>query len=116
MSNLRLLKMTFLCAGLALPAAGQGNARAFVGARLLPISGPPIEDGVLLVRDGRIEAIGSRAQVVLPAGVPITVLGGKTVMPGLVDTHSHVGGGWGADNSAPIQPGVRMLEIGRAHV
>jgi imidazolonepropionase-like amidohydrolase len=31
-------------------------------------------------------------------------------MPGLVDTHSHVGGGWGADDSAPIQPGVRMLD------
>jgi imidazolonepropionase-like amidohydrolase len=31
-------------------------------------------------------------------------------MPGLVDTHSHVGGGWGADNSAPIQPDVRMLD------
>jgi len=31
-------------------------------------------------------------------------------MPGLVDSHSHVGGGWGADSSAPIQPDVRILD------
>jgi len=35
---------------------------------------------------------------------------GKVLMPGLVDTHGHVGGGWGADSSAPIQPDVRMLD------
>ena len=31
-------------------------------------------------------------------------------MPGLVDTHSHVGGGWGGDGSGPIQPDVRILD------
>jgi imidazolonepropionase-like amidohydrolase len=35
---------------------------------------------------------------------------GKTIMPGLVDTHSHVGNGSGGDASAPIQPDVRVLD------
>jgi len=100
----------FLLLSLGLPAAAQGDAQAFVGARLLPITGPPIDDGVLLVRNGRIDAIGPRAGLSLPAGVPVVDLRGKTLMPGLVDTHSHVGGGWGADGSAPIQPDVRMLD------
>jgi imidazolonepropionase-like amidohydrolase len=32
------------------------------------------------------------------------------IMPGLVDTHSHIGGGSGGDQSAPIQPDVRLLD------
>ena len=35
---------------------------------------------------------------------------GKVIMPGLVDSHSHIGGGTGADGSAPIQPDVRLLD------
>ena len=86
------------------------STRAFVGARLLPISSAPIEDGVLLVSDGKLVAVGARADVAIPAGAEIVDVSGKVLMPGLVDTHSHVGGGWGADSSAPIQPDVRMLD------
>ncbi len=94
---------------LALPVAAQEAPHAFVGARVLPISGPPIEGGVVLVRNGRIVAVGDRA-LPLPTDAVVIDCAGKAIMPGLVDTHSHVGGGWGADDSAPIQPGVRMLD------
>ncbi len=83
---------------------------AFVGARILPISSPEIEDGVLVVRAGRIAAVGARGTVEVQADAETIDVSGKVLMPGLVDTHSHVGGGWGADSSAPIQPGVRMLD------
>jgi imidazolonepropionase-like amidohydrolase len=94
----------------ALAPPGASGVHAFVGARILPVSGPPIEDGALVVRDGLIEAIGSRAQVDVPADATLHDLSGKVVIPGLVDTHSHIGGGWGADGSAPIQPEARQLD------
>ncbi|MFM7296803.1 MAG: amidohydrolase, partial [Planctomycetota bacterium] len=95
---------------LAAPAVAQELPHAFVGARVLPVSGPPIEDGVVVVQFGRIRALGARAAVEVPSGAKVVDVKGKVLMPGLVDTHSHVGGGWGADSSAPIQPGVRMLD------
>jgi len=85
-------------------------ARAFVGARLIPIDGPELERGVLVVRDGRIAAVGAEGAVAIPADAERVDLAGRTLMPGLVCTHSHVGEPWGADSSGPIQPEVRALD------
>lgn len=97
-----------LLAGLppALPA--QDQPIAFTGATVLPISGPAIADGTVLVHRGRILAVG--ADVAVPADARRVDLSGKVVMPGLVDTHSHVGQVAGADRSGPIQPDVRALD------
>jgi imidazolonepropionase-like amidohydrolase len=46
----------------------------------------------------------------IPQGAEVFDVSGKVIMPGLVDTHSHIGGGSGGDNSAPIQPDVRVLD------
>lgn len=100
----------FVVAALVSRADAQDVPRAFVGARVLPIAGAPIDDGVLVILHGKIEAVGPRASTTLPANAVVVDVKGKVLMPGLVDTHSHVGGGWGADDSAPIQPGVRMLD------
>jgi imidazolonepropionase-like amidohydrolase len=93
-------------------ASGRGAAatHAFVGAKLIPIVGQPIERGTLIVTDGRIAAVGSAGEVEVPAGAQVHEVDGRVIMPGLVDTHSHLGGGWAADASAPIQPGVRVLD------
>jgi imidazolonepropionase-like amidohydrolase len=50
---------------------------------------PPIEDGTIVVRDGRIAAVGTAASVQVPPGVPATNLTGKTIIPGLWDMHAH---------------------------
>ena len=100
----------FVVAALVSRADAQDVPRAFVGARVLPIAGAPMDDGVLVILHGKIEAVGPRASTTLPANAVVVDVKGKVLMPGLVDTHSHVGGGWGADDSAPIQPGVRMLD------
>ena len=84
--------------------------RAFVGARVLPITADPIEDGLVLVRGATIVAVGASGSIQIPDGAEVIDARGKVIMPGLVDTHSHVGGGWGADSSAPIQPEVRQLD------
>ncbi len=95
---------------LAVSAAGQTRAVAFVGARIIPIVGAPIEDGILLIQNGKIDAVGDARTVRLSSDVQIVDLKGKIIMPGLVDTHSHIGEPAGADGSAPIQPDVRILD------
>jgi imidazolonepropionase-like amidohydrolase len=93
---------------LPLAAAAQEQPIAFTGATLLPISGDAIENGTLLVHRGRIVAVGTDVRI--PADAERRDVSGKTIMPGLVDTHSHIGQAAGADRSAPIQPDVRVLD------
>lgn len=64
---------------------------ALVGATIVDGTGrAPTADGVLLVRDGRIAAVGPRGRITIPAGVPVVDAAGKTVIPGLWDMHTHV--------------------------
>lgn len=88
----------------------QERPHAFVGARLLPIDGAPVENGTLLVQGGRIIAVGAKASVVVPPDAVIVDAKGQTIMPGLVCSHSHIGAVAGADGSGPIQPEVRALD------
>ncbi len=96
--------------GLAVGAGAQEKPTAFVGARILPIAGAPIEDGVLVVHQGKVLAVGPAGAVAPPAGAEVRDVRGKVLMPGLVDSHSHIGGTAGADGSNPIQPDVRVLD------
>lgn len=82
----------------------------FQGARIIPISGPEIDNGVLIVAGGKIAAVGARGAVSIPAGAEVRDAVGKVIMPGLVDTHSHIGGGDGGDQSAALHPDVRVLD------
>jgi imidazolonepropionase-like amidohydrolase len=92
------------------PLLGQEKPTAYTNARIIPIVGPPIEQGILLVQNGKITAVGDARTVRLSSDIVTVDLAGKTIMPGLVDTHSHIGGPAGADGSAPIQPDVRILD------
>lgn len=92
------------------PVLGQDKPIAFINARIIPIVGQPIEQGILLVQNGKITAVGDARTVRLPSDVTTVDLKGKVVMPGLVDSHSHIGEGSGADGSGPIQPDVRVLD------
>ncbi|MBM3851573.1 MAG: amidohydrolase family protein [Verrucomicrobia bacterium] len=95
---------------LALAAPAQEKPLAFTGAQIIPIAGETIADGVLVVHRGRIVAVGRPGSVALPAGAETRDVRGKVILPGLVDSHSHIGGAQGADGSAPIQPDVRVLD------
>jgi imidazolonepropionase-like amidohydrolase len=102
-----------LCGALVLLATASGasaETRAFINARVIPIAGAPIEKGTLVVTDGKIVAVGASGAVKIPGGATTVDLAGKTVMPGLVDSHSHIGSPAGGDSSAPIQPDVRVLD------
>ena len=69
----------------------QSGAYALVGGTIVDGAGsPPIADAVIVVRDGRIADVGSRASVPVPAGMARVEIAGKTVVPGLWDMHTHV--------------------------
>ena len=83
---------------------------AFVGAQVITITGEAFDKGVLIVDKGKIVAVGSAEKITIPDGAKRRNVSGKIIMPGLVDTHSHVGGGGAGDRSAPIQPDVRVMD------
>ena len=86
---------------------GQDSLIAFVGARLIPIVGDEITGGTLMIHQGKIVAVG---QATIPAGTQIIDVTGKVLMPGLVCTHSHIGGWGGGDSSGALQPETRILD------
>ena len=66
------------------------RVRAFVGARLFDGSGgPPVDKAILVVENGRFVAVGP--DVAVPEGAERVDLGGRFVLPGLVNAHGHVG-------------------------
>jgi imidazolonepropionase-like amidohydrolase len=82
-------------------------------------SDKPIEGGYLMVRGGKVAGVGSAKAIEFPAGAEVIDLKGAAVIPGLVDTHSHVGV-WsrpnvpansdGNESSGPVQPAVRAID------
>jgi imidazolonepropionase-like amidohydrolase len=70
----------------------QHPVTAFTGATLIDGSGaPPIHDGVLLVRDGRVLQVGTKGSITIPESATIVDVSGKTIVPGFINAHGHVG-------------------------
>ena len=93
--------MDCLFAIAALAACGEGPAPtpsepaavAIVGARLIDGTGAdPVDDAVIVVQDGRIQATGPESSTSVPTGTEVVDGAGKTIIPGLVETHSHFNG------------------------
>ena len=95
---------------IVLSAESAEHPKAFLGARIIPIEGEPIECGTLLIDGDTILAVGPQDAVELPEETEQIDATGKVIMPGLICTHSHIGGPYAADGSGPIQPGVRVLD------
>ena len=104
-----LLLSTLLLMGVQ-GSVAQDQPQVFRGATIYPISGDPIENGVLVVQNGVIQSVGSAASVDVPADAQEHDASGKVIMPGLVDTHSHIGQVDGGDGSAALHPDVRTLD------
>lgn len=51
--------------------------------------GAPVKDAVVVIEGKRIKVVGRSGEVEMPAGAEVIDLGGKTLIPGLVDTHAH---------------------------
>ena len=75
--------------GFVIPASAQ-SVTAFEGARLIVGDGRVIENATLVVEGARIAQVGGKADVRVPNGARRVDLAGKTVMPMIVDTHTHL--------------------------
>ncbi|WP_452226374.1 amidohydrolase family protein [Lacinutrix cladophorae] len=65
---------------------------AFKGARIITMEGNQIiENGTIIVKNNRIEAIGNSSEVTIPSQAKLYDVSGKTIMPGIVDVHAHIG-------------------------
>jgi imidazolonepropionase-like amidohydrolase len=74
------------------PESIKNPVTAFVGATLIDGSGgDPIQNGVLLIQDGRVLVIGSRDKISVPKDAVVKDVTGKTIIPGLINAHGHVG-------------------------
>ena len=68
-----------------------------------------IDDALVLIRDGRIEAVGRAGDLEAPADYELEDLGDLWLMPGMVDLHSHVGGSGGINDMVyQANPGLRV--------
>jgi len=82
--------------GVQQPVYAPGDSVAFTGARVITMrdsanSQEVIEDGVVLVRGDSIVAVGPSSSVRVPDGTKVIDARGKTIIPGIVDAHAHVG-------------------------
>jgi imidazolonepropionase-like amidohydrolase len=69
----------------------QSGDYAILGATIVDGTGrAPIADGAIVIRSGRIEAVGPRAKIAIPTGMRQVQADGKTIVPGLWDMHTHV--------------------------
>ena len=64
---------------------------AFLGGYVVPVADPPIEDGTVLVTDGKIVAVGRAADIEVPDGAETVDVSGSWLLPGFVEAHGHVG-------------------------
>ncbi len=60
--------------------------------KILTAAGAPIGDGTILIKDGKIEAIGPRKSITVPEGYQVIDHSDSFAMPGMIEAHSHVGG------------------------
>jgi len=104
-SNLGLL---VLSGGHGAALDSEEEVTAWTGARVMTMEGHDYPSGTLVVQNGKILAVGADEDVVPPPGARVINADGKIIMPGLICTHSHIGGIGGADSSHPIQPDVRI--------
>lgn len=72
-------------------AAAQAGPVAIVGGAVHPVDGPALDPGTVVIRDGRIEAVGPAAEVGVPADARRIDAAGKVVTPGLFDAATRTG-------------------------
>ncbi|NUQ81581.1 MAG: amidohydrolase family protein [Bacteroidetes bacterium] len=101
---------TWVCIFLMAASGVLAQTRVFTGATIHPVKAPVIQNGVLITEGETIAAMGAAGTLQIPEGAEIIDCKGKVIIPGLVDTHSHLGQGDGGDGTSALNPDVRILD------
>jgi len=109
MMKQKLIALGMACLLFGGTSHAQQNPKVFKGATIHTVSGDPIENGVLIVQNGKITAVGG-PQTNIPSNAEVIDVTGKVILPGLVDTHTHLGEGSGGDGSSALNPDVRIYD------
>lgn len=93
----------------ATPIEPAGRAIKASKILLMPAEGPQVlNHGVVLISDGKIQAVGPARTTPIPAGYDVVDLGDKWLMPGLIDLHSHIAGAFDINDTVYLtNPGIR---------
>ena len=87
----RFFLLVILSAAACSHIAGQSYT-AFTGATIIDGNGTaPVQNGVLLIYNGRVVAVGAKEKITLPYHTSIKDVSGKTIIPGIINAHGHVG-------------------------
>ncbi|HKG91074.1 MAG TPA: amidohydrolase family protein [Gemmatimonadaceae bacterium] len=87
---------------------GAAAAYAIRNATVVPIAGAPIPNGTVVIRDGRIEAVGAGSSVQVPADATVIDASGMYVYPGLIDSGTQLG----LTEISSVPGGVDTEEVG----
>jgi imidazolonepropionase-like amidohydrolase len=87
--NLKSRIAVFVAVAAILTAPAAAQTIAITGGKVYPVSGPPIENGTVIITNGKIAAVG--ANVPIPAGAQRIDATGKIVTPGFVDSFTQLG-------------------------
>jgi imidazolonepropionase-like amidohydrolase/Tol biopolymer transport system component len=92
------------------PKGTSTPAIAFVGGRVITMRGTEVlADATVVVQGNRIQAVGPRAEIAVPAGAEIVDANGLTLMPGIIDVHWH--GAEGQDEIIPQRNWVNYASL-----
>jgi imidazolonepropionase-like amidohydrolase len=83
------LSVAYLCSASIAPAQTPSTNYAITHAKLFTLTGPPIDDGILVIRDGKIAAVGTNVDI--PSGAQVFDGKGLQVYPGLFDPVTQMG-------------------------
>ena len=90
-SILPLLKFALAALVLGVAVAAQQKPVALRGGKLLTVTHGTIENGVLIIENGKIAAVGAPASVKIPQDARLIDVSGMTVYPGLIDSETQLG-------------------------
>ena len=108
---MKILISLFLIALISFSSFPQTQPTVFINAKIYSISGETFKNGYLLIRNRKIIEVGSMEDSLAgKEDIIVYDVKGKVIMPGLVDTHSHIGEGDGGDRSSTTHPDVRILD------